>query len=266
MNADIVRLTFRQLAGQRWRVLLILLFALLPVVAAVALRLSGEGAVDATGVSGAEAARRAAAGWPRLDDLLNTVYGGLIVSTLLPLAALIFGTSAINTEVEDGTAVYLLGRPISRREILFSKLAVAWPLTAAFVALSTVAAGLVLAGDLSAGPRTVAAFTVAVIFGALVYTAVFLALAAATTRAFVIGLFYIFIWEGLVAGLFAGARVLSISDYTLGLAGLLAGLDERLWEPGLSGVLALVLSALVAAAALTWGVRRLQRFELGEAG
>jgi hypothetical protein len=253
VNGDIVRLTFRQLAGQRWRLLLTLVFALLPVVAAVALRLSADPAPDARN-------------WPRFDDLLNTVYGGLIAGTLLPLVALIFGTSAINTEVEDGTAIYLLGRPISRREIFLSKLAVAWPLTAGVAAVSTLVSGIVMVGGLDDGPRTVAALTAAIIPGALVYTAVFLALAAATTRAFVIGLFYIFVWEGLVVGLFSGARVLSIGEYTLGLAGLLADLDPRLWEPALGGVLAVVLGVVVTVAAINWGVRRLQRFELGEAG
>ena len=45
--------------------------------------------------------------------------------------------------------------------------------------------------------------------GALEYSAVFVALSLVTSRALVFGLAYVLIWEGVVAGLFAGTRTFS---------------------------------------------------------
>ena len=43
-------------------------------------------------------------------------------------------------------------------------------------------------------------------------------LSVVTSRALIAGLIYVFIWEGLVNGLFAGTRLLSVRHYTLGVA------------------------------------------------
>ena len=37
----------------------------------------------------------------------------LVVRTVMPLVALIVGTAAIGSEIEDGTAVYLMVKPIA---------------------------------------------------------------------------------------------------------------------------------------------------------
>ena len=47
---------------------------------------------------------------------------GLTVTTVLPLVALVYGTAALGAEIEDGTAVYLLAKPIPRSRIIFAKL------------------------------------------------------------------------------------------------------------------------------------------------
>ena len=49
----------------------------------------------------------------------------------MPLVALIFGTAALGSEIEDGTAVYLLIKPIPRWQIALAKILVAAGLTAA---------------------------------------------------------------------------------------------------------------------------------------
>ena len=46
----------------------------------------------------------AAAAGPDVDRVL----GILIVQTVMPLVALVLGTAALGSEIEDGTAVYLL--------------------------------------------------------------------------------------------------------------------------------------------------------------
>ena len=51
----------------------------------------------------------------------RTLYQGLVVAIVLPLTALLVGTSALGDEFEDGTAVYLLTKPIPRWQILLRR-------------------------------------------------------------------------------------------------------------------------------------------------
>ena len=59
-------------------------------------------------------------------------------------------------------------------------------------------------------------FGVGIVLGGLVYSALFVLLSIVTSRALIAGLIYVFIWEGLVNGFFAGTRLLSVRHYTLG--------------------------------------------------
>ena len=102
MIGIIVALTLRQLLG-RGRTLLIGLLALLPILLAVVYRLGSEDTDQARWVA-------------------QVLLDGLIVTTLLPLAALVYGTAALGAEIEDGTAVYLLAKPVPRRQIILGKL------------------------------------------------------------------------------------------------------------------------------------------------
>ena len=245
MNRTIMELTARQLLGRR-RTLFLGLVALLPVAIALAYRLSGSS-----------------------DDYLNfTVNGlvdGLIVTVLLPLAALVIGTSVLGAEIEDGTAVYLLSKPIPRWQIIASKLAAASAVTAALVGLSTAVSTLVALGG-EPGQGIVPAFTVAVALGSVVYCAAFIFLSILTSRAFVVGLAYVFIWEGLVVGLFSGTRILSIHEYTLGVGGGLSHVSTRIFDPGLGGLQAVALMVVIGALTFWLAVRRLSGWEMGESG
>jgi len=48
-------------------------------------------------------------------------FDSLIVQLVLPLIALVFGTAAIGSELEEGTIVFLLTKPIRRARIVTSK-------------------------------------------------------------------------------------------------------------------------------------------------
>ena len=48
---------------------------------------------------------------------------------LLPLTALIIGTSVLGAEVDDGSIVHLLATPVSRTSVILTKFAVASVLT-----------------------------------------------------------------------------------------------------------------------------------------
>lgn len=249
MNGEVIRLTARQLVAQR-RTLLVLLLAAGPLLLAVIYQLS---------------APKNDADWTQQEFTATALYGVLIVGLLLPLCSLIFGTAALGSEIEDGTAVYLLSKPIPRREILLSKLLVAWLATSAIVVTTTVVAGVVA---LWGAPQDgiVLGFAVGVALGALVYTAVFLLLSLITGRALIIGLSYVFIWESLITGLFQGTRVLSVREYVVGVADGISTVSPRVLDAELGAGQAVFLAAAVLVGATAFAVRRLQGFEIGEAG
>jgi ABC-2 type transport system permease protein len=138
MNGVIARITLRQLLSRRRTLLLLLLGGVLVLVAGI-FRLAGE----------------EARALPFTSGLLRN----LGVGTLMPLVALIFGTGAIGAEIEDGTAIFLLAKPISRRTIVLTKLAVAAICSAALTCGPMLLAGLIAAGGLGEGlvPGVVAA-------------------------------------------------------------------------------------------------------------
>jgi ABC-2 type transport system permease protein len=285
MNLTIMELTARQLLGKR-RTILLLFFALLPSLIAVAYRLGGNGdrlVVD----SGTFIDQQAV--WTA-----GPLMSRLVVSLLLPLCALVFGTAALGSEIEDGTAVYLLSKPIARWRVIVSKLVVAWAATVLLVLPAAAIAGFItLAG--SGGHFTAAAgatipiagkghfvtanaisvtvqsgfgvlpgFLVAIAAGAFLYTALFVALSIFTSRALIAGLLYVFFWEALLTNLFPGLRIVSVRQYTLGIAHSLANVNERIFTARLSGPEAVILLAAASAVAIFLGVRRLERWEVGE--
>ena len=64
----------------------------------------------------------------------------------MPLLALVFGTAALGSELEDGTAVYLMVKPMPRWRILLAKMVVGAGLTVALVFPATVATSLITDG------------------------------------------------------------------------------------------------------------------------
>lgn len=239
----VLTLTLRQALG-RGRTVAMVVLALVPLLVAVAYRAGGR---DSD---------------PQLWAV-DVLFEGLIVTTLLPLAALVYGTAVVGAEIEDGTVVYLLAKPVSRTKIVVAKLAASWIVTSATVLVSVVASGAIaLAGDQEG--RLVLGFCVGVVAGSLVYSALFLLLSIATSRALIAGLVYVFIWEGLVNSLFAGTRLLSVRHYTLGIADVVADVPASVFESKLGAGSAIGLTAAVSLATTWYAVRRLQRFEIGE--
>ena len=192
----------------------------------------------------------------------NDLLSGLIVMIVLPLCTLIFGTTALGSEIEDGTAVYLLSKPLRRSEVISAKIAAAWLPALVLVLLSTeVSAAIALQG--TGGFSILVGFTVATALGSFVYCCVFVLLSVLTSRALIAGLIYVFLWEGVVTGLFSGTRIFSVRQYTLGVADLIADTSRRTFDANLGGGEALVLMAIVSVAAIALAVRRLSRFEIG---
>ena len=89
-------------------------------------------------------------------------------------------------------------------------------------------------------------------------------LSVVTSRALIAGLVYVFIWEGLVNGLFAGTRLLSVRHYTLSVADIFVDLPNSVFEAKLGPAVAIVMMIALGSASVWFAVRRLQRFEIGE--
>ena len=239
MNTTIFALTLRQFAGQR-RSLLLFGLALIPIALAVIYRLGEH---------------------PDQHQETASFLADVLITVVLPLACLIIGTSALGSEIEDGTAVYILAKPVPRRAIIAAKFAASVLIAAAFVVPATIASGLI---GLSGVPNEgiVAGFAVAVLVGVFAYTAVFILLSVATSHALLIGVGYVFIWEGLITELFSGTRYLSIRQYCLGIADSIASVSSEDFDASLGGPEAFILAAVVAATGLFLAVRRLESFEL----
>ena len=238
----IAGLTFRALAGRR-RVLLVSLLCALPILVALLARASGR-------LTGA-------------DAVTTTVMDRLVISTLVPLVALVFGTSALGSELDDGTAIYLLAKPIARWRIVVAKVIVAAGLAMAVTAPAAFVAVIILGG--SGGLSGALGYALGTALAACLYAVVFLALSLVTGRALAIGLVYILVWEGLFAGLLPGTRILSIRQYALGIADAFNGGRRAAADSALDGTTAILLAAAVAAIALAIAIRRLQTYEVGEA-
>ena len=239
MNGVIARITLRQLLSRR-RTILLLLLGLVMILVALALRVGGNPA-NAQRVTG---------------TLLSTMG----IGTLMPLVALLFGTGAIGSELEDGTAVYLLAKPISRATILLTKLVVAIGCSIPITCVPIFLAGIIGAGGL--GDGLVIAFTLAAVAGTAIYCAVFVALSLITGRALIFGLGYVLIWEGLLAGLFAGTRTFSIRQQTLAFADALTDVPRAVFHAELDLTTALVVAVVVGVGATVLAIRRLRRIEI----
>ncbi|HYN67709.1 MAG TPA: ABC transporter permease subunit [Ornithinibacter sp.] len=135
---------------------------------------------------------------------------GLGFTLALPLVALLASTAVLGPEVDDGSIVYLLAKPVSRHVIAISKFAAAWAATMVLGALPLVVAGLVL--DPSEPRRALALGAGAAVAGT-VYAALFIGLAAFTRHAVVVGLLFALLWEGVLGSIFAGVRWLSVGAW-----------------------------------------------------
>jgi ABC-2 type transport system permease protein len=142
--------------------------------------------------------------------------------------------------------------------IALSKILVAAGLTAVLVVPAVLLATAIV-GSRSDTATTLVGFGVACLIGGSAYAAAFVALSLFTTRALLLGLAYVLIWEGVLSGILEGTKFLSIRQATLGVAAAL-GVDTP-GEPLAPTVSVLVLVVVLVGSFLlaSW---RLARFEI----
>ncbi|MEH0634866.1 ABC transporter permease [Streptomyces bottropensis] len=222
-DPTVARLTYRALLGRRRALILSALPALL-ILLSVAVR----------ALSGAD------------DQVASDLLGGFALATMVPIIGVIAGTGAIGPEIDDGSVVYLLAKPVKRPTIIFTKLIVAIAVTMAFSAVPTLIAGLILNGN---GQQIAVAYTVAALVASIAYAAMFLLLGTVTRHAVVFGLVYALVWETLFGSLVDGARTLSVQQWALAVA-------QRVTDGGLVtsdvGLPTAVVLLIVVTAGATW--------------
>ncbi len=203
MNPVVMQLTLRGLLGRR-RALLMLLLPVLLLLLAGLIR------------------------WASDADLFATVTltEEFALGTLLPLMCLLIGTGVIGSEIDDGSIVYLLAKPLPRATILLSKLVVAWGAALVFAVVPLVAA-IEIAGDDDG--QLGLAYGVAATLAALAYTALFVALSVVTRNAVIIGLLYALLWETVLGGYVPGISNVSVRQWAMAGAEAVLGDQAFVW-------------------------------------
>jgi len=233
LNPVVLRLTLRATMGRKRA----LIFAIAPVI-----------------LIGVSALLRLAAhskSWP--PEFLG-VFGFTVV---LPLTALIIGTSVLGAEIDDGSIVHLLATPVRRLSVVLTKFTGAVILTVAFGAVPQYLAGAVATGPAS---KLAVGLLAGALAASVVYNALFVMLSVVTSRAIAAGLLYLLIWEGLLGNLVGGVRLLSVDQYALGISDSVA--HNASLHAHLTLATALVMGVAVTCVALALAARRLSSFSL----
>ncbi|WP_336212929.1 ABC transporter permease subunit [Nonomuraea sp. LPB2021202275-12-8] len=234
MNTVVAGITYRALLGRR-RIILLLLLPLGLIGLAILLRLVGS--------------------TDQRSALL--LMENFAIATMLPLLGLIAGTGVIAPEIDDGTIIHLLSKPISRPVIAGTKFLVAASVLALFAAVPTyVAAWLLVRNE----DGIAAGFTVGVLVAGIAYAAVFLLLGVITRHAVAIGVIYALVWETLVGGFIKGAQKFSIQQWGQAIADQISDSPFLTTEVTLGfAVPALI---IVTVGSLFWAGLRLRAFSL----
>lgn len=181
---------------------------------------------------------------------------GTFMNVVVPVITLIIATSVLGDERRDNTMSFLVLRPISRFTIAAAKIFSAFVESFAMSGIGALALGLIVGlriNDFS--------YLLPLLVGTAVataaYSAVFVPLGYLLTRATLIGLSYVFIWENGIGG--AVPAVAGISPWRIGLSAMTGLAPERFLRelptfatgsitPGAGGAImkALVLTALSA--------------------
>ncbi len=232
MNATITSLAFRALLGRRRFWLFVAFPVCLSLIALLVRAMTGD----------PEAA------WSTLM--------GLGVSILVPLMALIAASSVLGPEMDDGSIVYLLAKPVNRYSVALSKYVVAAASTLVMGVLPLLVIGLVVHPD---EPSASFAAAAGAGLSAITYTAGFLALSATLRGAVIVGLLYTLIWEGTLGNVLSGIAWLSVHQWGQRLA---YALHRPLDGPDITLWWALLASTLVVVGGVWFAGDRLRSYSL----
>lgn len=185
-----------------------------------------------------------------------TGYVNASLSTIVPVAVLVFGAGTLGDLVDDGTLVYLWLRPVPS----WIHITAAWlatvTITLPLVGLPTLLAAAVISSDAGVLAGTAIGATVTV----AAYSALFVTAGIRFRRALPWGLAYILIWEGFVAIAGKTASKLAVRSYVRSILSVETGVRIKLASFTLaSGIL---VPLIVGAVVLAYGARRLAKTDV----
>ncbi|MEV6031922.1 ABC transporter permease subunit [Nonomuraea sp. NPDC052116] len=234
MNTVVAGITYRALLGRR-RIILLLLLPLALIGLAVLFRVLGGGDQSAA------------------VQLMQK----FAISTMLPLLGLIAGTGVIAPEIDDGTIIHLMSKPISRPVIVRTKFLVAASLMALFGAVPTYVAAWILAGN---EDGIAPGFALGALVAGIAYAAVFLLLGVVTRHAVTIGIIYALVWESVVGNFIQGAHKFSIQQWGQTIAKQIS--DSAFVEADVALSFAVPALIVVTVVGVFWAGQRLRVFSL----
>ena len=234
MNTTIARLSVQSLFGHRRGIILVILPALLLLLSLVTVVVTdGSLAVEP----------------------ITMVFG---FSLVLPLIALLISNGVLGPEIEDGSIIYLLSKPISRYVVVLSKFVVAAVVSVVFGGGSVFLSALIL--DISE-PGQAVAIGVGGVAATLGYCGLFIALAAVSRHGTIAGLIYILGFEGLLASWLEGLRYISVGSWGRRVVGSLSD-DLALVVRDLNLVYAVCALIVLTVGGVVVAGHRLRSFEL----
>ncbi|MDQ6925359.1 MAG: ABC transporter permease [Candidatus Eremiobacteraeota bacterium] len=244
VDGTVVWLTIRQLFARK-RLVASVLFSLAPAIIAALFR-AGHGAAD-----------------PGAPAFLITVFREIVIGTLLPLAAAVLGTSAFGSEVDDGTVVYLLVRPLARWRVVMSKYVVAVGATFAIM-LPALLLPWIIVGVGTVPFSQVIGFGAGALAGSAVYCALFVMLGLTSRRSLVVALLYIVVVEESLSRNIVGLKSISVREFAVAVSKA-AGVGDSLGGAvSVSMATVWTMGTIILVGALLLAVRRLSRYETAE--
>lgn len=232
MNPTVAGITFRALFGRKRALLLIPL----PLIVIGLSLLAGASDADAA-------------------DWVPPLLGGVGFAVAVPIVSLIIGTSVFGAEIDDGTIVHILTKPLPRSSIVLAKLVVA-----ALVTALVNGAMMFVAALIGVSVRFALAAAAAAVIASICYCALFVMLSLLTRRSALIGLVYIVVWEGLLGNLLSGTQSLSVEQFAFTYAHKISGGD--LMPSTVSLPVAITMSAVFVVVGALISIDRLRSFTL----
>ena len=242
LNRTVMWLTRRQLFAKQ-RLVVAIGLMIVPAMIALIYRFNAEDLSDTIG-------------------FVSTVFSNIVIGILMPITALVFGTSAFGGEVEDGTLIYLMVKPLPRWTLALSKYVVAVVATIAVAIPSILLVWLLTPG---ATPfRVPLSYIAGASVGALLYCAIFVTLGITSRRALALGLLYIIAFENVLTRNIAGAKSLSVREFSLAICKKALGAVAPLADVTVSMGTVWTMGTIFLVVALAMGIVKLRKYEVAE--
>ena len=183
---------------------------------------------------------------------------GLII--IVPIVALVFGSSVLGETREDGTLVYLWLRPMGRAPVVAGAAAAAATAALPLTVIPTAAGAWLAAGGVAGSADLALAAAAAAALGTAAYSALFVLLGLLVKKPIIWGIGYVLLWEGLAVGLGEFAARLSLRGYTRSVLSQVGGIDYGF--DAHTTTTALVVLAAVSVVGLALAAIRLNRLDV----